>query len=122
MIRRPPRSTRTDTLFPYTTRFRSATDWDENTTYYVTVVPYNSAGEAAGCTEISFTTNTLPVPPGCATITGPVDGATDVALVAALTWDAVEGAMVTHIPIVTSQGGSDEIARASVRERVCESV
>src|SRR3546814_17512052 len=26
MIRRPPRSTRTDTLFPYTTLFRS---WDE---------------------------------------------------------------------------------------------
>src|SRR3546814_14135134 len=25
MIRRPPRSTRTDTLFPYTTRFRSPT-------------------------------------------------------------------------------------------------
>src|SRR3546814_12318367 len=34
MIRRPPRSTRTDSLFPYTTRFRSATGgvrytWDE---------------------------------------------------------------------------------------------
>src|SRR3546814_9324916 len=28
MIRRPPRSTRTDTLFPYTTRFRSAADPD----------------------------------------------------------------------------------------------
>src|SRR3546814_20822944 len=26
MIRRPPRSTRTDTLFPYTTLFRSDTD------------------------------------------------------------------------------------------------
>src|SRR3546814_3025338 len=26
MIRRPPRSTRTDTLFPYTTRFRSQGD------------------------------------------------------------------------------------------------
>src|SRR3546814_2528836 len=26
MIRRPPRSTRTDTLFPYTTRFRSRVD------------------------------------------------------------------------------------------------
>src|SRR3546814_6992527 len=26
MIRRPPRSTRTDTLFPYTTLFRSATN------------------------------------------------------------------------------------------------
>src|SRR3546814_18970449 len=27
MIRRPPRSTRTDTLFPYTTLFRSRPDW-----------------------------------------------------------------------------------------------
>src|SRR3546814_6338897 len=28
MIRRPPRSTRTDTLFPYTTLFRSVFPWD----------------------------------------------------------------------------------------------
>src|SRR3546814_932801 len=28
MIRRPPRSTRTDTLFPYTTRFRSSSSSD----------------------------------------------------------------------------------------------
>src|SRR3546814_10570420 len=28
MIRRPPRSTRTDTLFPYTTLFRSLVDLD----------------------------------------------------------------------------------------------
>src|SRR3546814_16774217 len=27
MIRRPPRSTRTDTLFPYTTLFRSVVSW-----------------------------------------------------------------------------------------------
>src|SRR3546814_4298892 len=31
MIRRPPRSTRTDTLFPYTTLFRSAVDHTINT-------------------------------------------------------------------------------------------
>src|SRR3546814_15688129 len=30
MIRRPPRSTRTDTLFPYTTRFRSEPVVDEH--------------------------------------------------------------------------------------------
>src|SRR3546814_4584179 len=30
MIRRPPRSTRTDTLFPYTTLFRSARREDEH--------------------------------------------------------------------------------------------
>src|SRR3546814_5287145 len=29
MIRRPPRSTRTDTLFPYTTLFRSSVAYDE---------------------------------------------------------------------------------------------
>src|SRR3546814_11744931 len=29
MIRRPPRSTRTDTLFPYTTLFRSVDDKDQ---------------------------------------------------------------------------------------------
>src|SRR3546814_14173077 len=30
MIRRPPRSTRTDTLFPYTTLFRSLTEgWED---------------------------------------------------------------------------------------------
>src|SRR3546814_13154461 len=28
MIRRPPRSTRTDTLFPYTTLFRSSLEWN----------------------------------------------------------------------------------------------
>src|SRR3546814_5318903 len=32
MIRRPPRSTRTDTLFPYTTLFRSVCGWVEVTT------------------------------------------------------------------------------------------
>src|SRR3546814_12832742 len=30
MIRRPPRSTRTDTLFPYTTLFRSPLGWFKN--------------------------------------------------------------------------------------------
>src|SRR3546814_18542855 len=29
MLRRPPRSTRTDTLFPYTTLFRSAAEIDQ---------------------------------------------------------------------------------------------
>src|SRR3546814_15317408 len=33
MIRRPPRSTRTDTLFPYTTLFRSALSGDDVRAY-----------------------------------------------------------------------------------------
>src|SRR3546814_17284443 len=42
MIRRPPRSTRTDTLFPYTTLFRS------DGTHYPVVVYFPRADVAAG--------------------------------------------------------------------------
>src|SRR3546814_10973073 len=34
MIRRPPRSTRTDTLFPYTTLFRSLSDATSGRSWY----------------------------------------------------------------------------------------
>src|SRR3546814_4492602 len=44
MIRRPPRSTRTDTLFPYTTLFRSTSTDGE----WVSIV-YSNAGDSAGC-------------------------------------------------------------------------
>src|SRR3546814_19659927 len=37
MIRRPPRSTRTDTLFPYTTLFRSAFQWSPYLTALVEI-------------------------------------------------------------------------------------
>src|SRR3546814_4047286 len=39
MIRRPPRSTRTDTLFPYTTLVRSAGDDDDGAWRCVSVAP-----------------------------------------------------------------------------------
>src|SRR3546814_12028080 len=43
MIRRPPRSTRTDTLFPYTTLFRSAADERKFSAFHSTakIVPLN---------------------------------------------------------------------------------
>ncbi|SFW71331.1 hypothetical protein SAMN02927921_03550, partial [Sinomicrobium oceani] len=40
---------------------------EEHTTYYVSVIPYNEEGEAEGCTEISFTTETLLTAPPCTT-------------------------------------------------------
>src|SRR3546814_8055565 len=43
MIRRPPRSTRTDTLFPYTTLFRSKVVLAPGQTVDVTVVVRNTA-------------------------------------------------------------------------------
>src|SRR3546814_14574991 len=48
MIRRPPRSTRTDTLFPYTTLFRSAPQCHSAGGNGVSDLPHISDGSAAG--------------------------------------------------------------------------
>src|SRR3546814_3427874 len=59
MIRRPPRSTRTDTLFPYTTLFRSVD--------YSTLVPneaWLSAGLAPGVGELAEPWTTITRPAG----------------------------------------------------------
>src|SRR3546814_10247740 len=42
MIRRPPRSTRTDTLFPYTTLFRSITAYQSYATADVGLIAYET--------------------------------------------------------------------------------
>src|SRR3546814_8357872 len=47
MIRRPPRSTRTDTLFPYTTLFRSFA------AFLRKLYPYDTAANVAADIEIS---------------------------------------------------------------------
>src|SRR5690606_26177728 len=66
--------------------------FEENTRYYLRVIPYNAAGQASGCTEISFTTETPLTVPECTAITAPVDGAADVPLDAAIAWNAADGA------------------------------
>src|SRR5690606_10931273 len=86
----------------------------ENTTYYVTVVPYNAAGDATDCPEISFTTETLLVPPGCTVITNPVDGASSALLDEGITWTAVESADGYRISIGTTLGGRDIVDNETV--------
>ncbi|MBI6121480.1 hypothetical protein I6U50_15810, partial [Salegentibacter sp. F60176] len=63
-----------------TTSYSHTTDFPENTTIYVSVTPYNAIGNATGCPEISFTTESFANPsvPDCTTITSPLDGATEV--------------------------------------------
>src|SRR3546814_6398046 len=51
MIRRPPRSTRTDTLFPYTTLFRSGNGTDFLRLYSVGACGTGSAAELHGCRQ-----------------------------------------------------------------------
>src|SRR3546814_7537722 len=59
MIRRPPRSTRTDTLFPYTTLFRSKPRRGSRTTRQATLAPPDS--ERRWCILRMSGGNTLPV-------------------------------------------------------------
>src|SRR5690606_35154702 len=81
--------------------------FEENTRYYVRVIPYNAAGEASGCAEISFTTETLLTAPECTAITAPADRATDVPLDAAIAWTAADGAEGYRVYIGTTPGETD---------------
>src|SRR3546814_4884109 len=62
MIRRQPRSTRTSTLFPYTTRFRSveaqSTDGDGE------AATYSLSEDAGGRFQVDSTTGVVSVAPG----------------------------------------------------------
>ncbi|MFV0566742.1 MAG: gliding motility-associated C-terminal domain-containing protein [Flavobacteriaceae bacterium] len=84
------------------TTYDPATDFQENTIYYVTVTPYNTQGNATNCAEISFTTETLPTIPNCTTITLSQNG-TDISI----TWDAVSNADDYVVTLGTASGGND---------------
>src|SRR3546814_4393472 len=56
MIRRPPRSTRTDTLFPYTTLFRSTFDWARGTVGNNIATTLGSAPRGAFLDSLAYPT------------------------------------------------------------------
>src|SRR3546814_20603687 len=112
MVRRPPRSTRTATLFPYTTLFRSTARPDDRPAW-------------------KFITDTVRAQPGEVTLVA-VGRMTNLAL--ALKADPDFAALVKEVIIM---GGAfngngnvspaaeanilgDQIGRASLRERVCQ--
>src|SRR3546814_10826431 len=51
MIRRPPRTTRTDTRFPYTTLFRSIRDRDK---VVISLHPHNDRGTGVAAAELGL--------------------------------------------------------------------
>src|SRR3546814_12951484 len=123
MIRRPPRSTRTDTLFPYTTRFRSLAGTGSLT----------GAGDIAdggillGVQGQTLTMASLALSNESAvavTLGAPGHGAglfhvtNDLALDGQLSVTAGLG----YGPGIYRLFASDEIGRASCRERVCQYV
>src|SRR3546814_18336911 len=115
MIRRPPRSTRTDTRFPYTTLFRSL------------VVIRRADAVAEGLLDIGQPAAPQPVVVGQAGIAAGAGAARLVAGRAVLgEQHAAAGLCETVQFRVGLDGGNvqfrDQIGRASCRERVCQYV
>src|SRR3546814_14240665 len=105
MIRRPPRSTRTDTLFPYTTLIRS----EIKTTSY----SYSDGARAGGYKESAAT-------PVLGIVVKPVPGLS-------LYANRIDGLVAGPMAPPTSDDDGlpatpPQIGRASCRERVCQTV
>ena len=89
------------------TTFNLPADLPENMEIFVTIIPYNGVGNATGCTEESFTTETLASIPNCTTLTSPFNGSTDVSIATDLTWTAIANADGYFVTVGTSSGGVD---------------
>ena len=89
------------------TTFDIPTDLPENTEVFVTIIPYNSVGNATSCSEESFTTETVATIPNCTSLTSPLDGATNVSIATDLTWNTITNADGYLLTIATTSGGSD---------------
>src|SRR3546814_19686461 len=119
MLRRPPRSSRTDTLFPYPTRFRSPSS--STFTGMETVNISNFSGSAAATTAIALGVNL----PSTAAVA-------DDFSVTAQVFDSLGNAHDLDITFTktavntwswaASDPPPDAIGRASCRERVCQYV
>src|SRR3546814_20221480 len=102
MIRRPPRSTRTDTLFPYTTLFRSAEAGDGEIAHHLAVVHHDAAVEHdAARLAAGLAGRELPE-------------------LAGMDMGIVDAGVVRQVGHVLRQAA--QIGRASCRERVCQYV
>ncbi|WP_300670092.1 T9SS type B sorting domain-containing protein [Soonwooa sp.] len=92
------------------TNFALPTNLNYNTTYFVRIIPFNSAGDAIGCTENKFTTENVPIiVPTCTIITFPANNATNISINPTITWTASSDAAGYRIRIGTTAGGSDII-------------
>src|SRR3546814_13128545 len=104
MIRRPPRSTRTDTLFPYTTLFRS-----------------NAAGNHTGTFkgDVDVSEGTLTLAPGQIHLAALNQDVIDYIILNSM---PIGGIIPFHTDVVDIPANYSQIGRASGRESVCQSV
>ncbi|WP_132703790.1 T9SS type B sorting domain-containing protein [Winogradskyella wandonensis] len=88
-----------------TTVFNPPSDFMPGETYYITITPYNGLGNATGCVNESFMTESMGL--ACTNLTSPSSGDMDVAVDAILNWNSVTGATGYTLNVGTSSGGTD---------------
>ena len=82
-------------------------DLPDNTEIFVTIIPYSLGGDAIGCSEESFSTENLIVPPLCTSLINPLTGDTNVSISTSLTWSASSNATGYKLLIGTNSGATD---------------
>src|SRR3546814_15972518 len=118
MIRRPPRSTRTDTLFPYTTLFRS----DVNELYVEFNVPLMRDGWLGKSLDLSLSERYSDYSTFGGESTGKIGLRWQVADELLLRGSFAEGFRAPSIGELYGTLSRFEIGRASCRESVCQYV
>ncbi len=97
------------------TTYDPVTDFPENQDIYVTVIPYNSVGEAIGCTEESFRTEAVITVPSCTRLNAPLNNTDNIPVSSNLTWIANSNATGYFVSIGTTMGGTEITDREDVR-------
>src|SRR3546814_14537275 len=118
MIRRPPRSTRTDTLFPYTTLFRSTTVTDVQDTTGLTLSATDTVAEGGSIVYTATLTNAAGSPVTVTLSNGAViniaaGATTGTVTVDASTDDVYKDAGKVEVSIDNATGGNIEKDRQS---------
>jgi len=78
-----------------------ANDFDNGETVTVTIIPFNTNGDAVGCTSESFTIVAATPVSNCTSLIAPVNGATDIPVATEIIWNEVTGADGYLITVTT---------------------
>ncbi|UII75188.1 T9SS type B sorting domain-containing protein [Flagellimonas sp. HMM57] len=92
--------------------FDPPNDFPLDTEIFVTIIPFNTVGDATNCTVQSFTTQDIQINLGCTRLISPQNGDSDVPLTVILQWEPVSGARSYLVSLGTTPDG-----REILRER-----
>mgnify|MGYP000170964563 CR=1 FL=1 len=87
--------------------FDLLSDLPDNTEIFITIVPYNAGADAVGCSEESFITEDIFLPPSCTTLSVPTNGENNVSILPSITWNSIAEATGYKLSVGTTSGNAD---------------